>query len=266
MMRRVTERTWVTFTAYLASGLRMSRTYLADCLVGLLTYPFELALTYLMWRLFLTDGVGPLTQKEALAYYAVALLTGRVGPSRFVSFRLEQEITTGGLGIYLTRPTVPWAAIAGREMAPALVNLVALTPVAVAVTATTMGRAPDVGAFLALMSIAVVVQTLIRLIVGTSAFWAIHILGIVHSADFVMRFASGGVLPLEVFPGWLARALAATPFPLLVYGPVRAMTGQLGPGEAAGYAAGGVFWIAVLAAIFLTLWRRGVRQYVGFGV
>ena len=88
----VARRAWITFAAYMAAGLRSSRTYLMDCFVGLLTYPLEVGITYLMWRIFLTDGVGPMTQRQALVYYAIALLVARVGPSRFVSFRLEQEI------------------------------------------------------------------------------------------------------------------------------------------------------------------------------
>ncbi|MBI2945811.1 MAG: ABC-2 family transporter protein [Candidatus Wallbacteria bacterium] len=264
-MRGAVLRTLTSFTAYLQVGLRASRAYLFDCVIGLATYPIEVAITYLMWRLFLTEGAGAMTHREALAYYALALLVARVGPSRFVSFRLESEIASGGLALYLVRPAVPWAAIAGRELAPAVVNLVVLTPVAFLVTTVALGRLPGVGGFAFLMVLAVGVQTLLRLIVGTAAFWMLQIMGLVHAVDLVVRLASGGVLPLTVFSAGVADALAWTPFPLLVWVPIQAMMGRLEPPGVAWHGAIGLFWLVALLAVFLALWRKGVRGYVGYG-
>lgn len=255
-----------SFRAYFRAGLRTAAVYALDCAVGLLTYPVELALAVLMWSLFLSAGPGAMALRDVAAYYALTLLVGRIGPSRFVSLRLEAETLSGNLAIYLVRPTVPWAAVAGRELAPTAVNLSVLTPLAVAVVGLVTGRLPALGAFLAWMAVAIVVQTLIRLLVGATAFWLIRIVGLVHSVEFVTRLASGGVLPLDFFPAWVQQALDLTPFPLLLYVPVQAMLGRLDPAHATRAAVAALVWVPVLATAFLLLWRRGLRRFVGWGV
>ncbi len=255
-----------SFRAHLRAGLRTSRVYLADCAVGLLTYPLELAITFLMWDLFLGSGSGGMAARDVLAYYAVMLLVGRATPSRFVSLRLEQLVLGGGLAVQLARPSVPWAAIAGRELAPTLLNLLVLTPLAAVVTGCVLGRMPGLASFCLWMSVAVAMQALVRLIVGTAAFWMLRIVGLVHAVEFLMRLASGGVLPLGFFPAWVEGALGWTPFPLLLYVPAQAMLGKLDGAAATGHAVTAACWLPLLAGAFVALWGRGVRRFTGHGV
>lgn len=255
-----------SFRAHLRAGLRTSSVYLADCAVGLLTYPVELAITFLMWNLFLGAGDGGMAARDVLAYYAVMLLVNRAAPSRFISLRLEQQILGGGLAVQLARPSVPWAAIAGREMAPTLLNLAVLTPLAALVSGCLLGRMPGLAGFALWMSVAVLLQSLVRLIVGTAAFWMLRIVGLVHTVEFLMRLASGGVLPLGFFPVRVEQALGLTPFPLLLYVPVQAMLGKLDSATAAGQLVTAACWFPLLLGAFLALWGRGVRRFSGHGV
>ncbi len=68
----------------------------------------------------------------------------------------------------------------------------------------------------------------------------------------------GLMLPLELYPAWLQRIAAWTPFAPLLNGPGRMAFG-LAPERAAQTAAALVIW-GVLAALLLTLlYRRGLR-------
>ena len=82
--------------------------------------------------------------------------------------------------------------------------------------------------------------------------------------NITTTFLSGAVIPLDLFPEALRAVLAYSPFPYMVYYPVKVAMGQLSLEPQ-------VFliltaWTLVFAALNVLVWRRGLRLYTGAGM
>ena len=80
----------------------------------------------------------------------------------------------------------------------------------------------------------------------------------------ITTFLSGAVIPLDLFPKTLSAILAYSPFPYMVYYPVKVAMG-LAPLDLH------VFviltaWALVFAGLNVLVWRRGLRLYTGAGM
>ena len=105
-----------------------------------------------------------------------------------------------------------------------------------------------------------VTQTL----VGLLAFWLEETWSLNICIRFIAAFLSGSLLPLDLYPPVLTKVLLWTPFPYLIYFPVKLLMGEsLNFGFIFLILAG---WIAVLALLMRWLWQKGLRLYTGSGI
>jgi ABC-2 type transport system permease protein len=102
-------------------------------------------------------------------------------------------------------------------------------------------------------------------LLSSSAFWLEESWVLRVIFVIVARFLSGAVIPLDLFPVALQRALEFTPFPYLTYVPVRVLAGTYS-GSIPLAAAITLFWTLVVIAFALSVWRKGVRLYSAAGI
>jgi ABC-2 type transport system permease protein len=76
---------------------------------------------------------------------------------------------------------------------------------------------------------------------------------------------SGYLVPLELFPGWVATLARALPFRYMLAFPVEMLTGMQSRARALGDL--GIQWlfVCVLAGCALGAWRLGLRRFAAFG-
>jgi ABC-2 type transport system permease protein len=76
---------------------------------------------------------------------------------------------------------------------------------------------------------------------------------------------SGYLLPLALFPAWLRRVAAATPFPYLQALPVELLLGRHPVGEAMRQIALQLVWVLGSWTVLLLFWRKAQRRFAAYG-
>lgn len=210
------------------------------------------------------------TRPEMLTYVlAINVLRALVFTGR--GWQLVGEISNGKISSYLVRPISYHAYSLSLDLAQKSVHA-ASAFFEVALLAAFIHGGIFLPAHLTtwlLFACSSVLASLIfffmEFIVSSLAFWTSESGGPLFCFELFLQFAAGAFFPLDVLPAALQRALAATPFPYLVFFPARILLEKVTLAESARVLATEAAWLAVFLAAALTVWRAGVRSYAAEG-
>jgi len=118
----------------------------------------------------------------------------------------------------------------------------------------------DLAAFIASVTLAVVVSLGFRFLYNSSAFWLLDIRGVMTVAITVNLFLSGMVMPISFFPDWLRTVAHALPFAAILQTPVDVWLGKHDGWGLAGVLALQVFWAFLLIGLGRLTLRAGTRR------
>lgn len=208
-----------------------------------------------------STGLCGLTPRALLWY--LALTEWIVIGLPLVHLTIEAELRSGDLAALLPRP-VPWLAVKVAEGLGALVVRLLALGVAAGVSAYVLaGGLPEDprGLWFAppLVLLAGVLGTLLHALVGLSAFWLVDASPAAWVVQKVGWVLGGMILPLSLYPGWLATLARFTPFPALLSGPGRTALGW-DPAGALVTALEALVWIGLLALTLRLVWARARRR------
>jgi ABC-2 type transport system permease protein len=227
-------------------------------------------LVYLfVWSTVAEGGtVGGLTRGQFVAYYLVLILVNQLTFSQ-TNWTVGDVIRYGGMNALLLRPLSPVFDALSTEVAGKVVYMTFVVPV-VAVLALVLR--PELGlslrdglAFVPALAMAWALRFLWGYWLALLAFWATRADALLALQDALIFLLAGQVAPTRLLPGLLRGASTVLPFRYMLGFPVEVLTGQLdGTALWTGFAlqAG---WLAVAAALFVALWRSGVRRYSAVG-
>ena len=236
--------------------------YRARYYVGVLTYIFNVAVYYFIWRAVFRDAttVAGLSLPEMITYVAVGW-TIRSFYFNEIDRDLAAQVQEGRLAMNLIRPvdfqTVMIADAAGQSaFRAALFTL----PIALVVGLLFPVRPPvslTAGVLFLLSAVlSFFLAAAINFLVGLIAIRTKSIEGILRAKYMVLELLSGLLIPTTLFPGPLRRVLFATPFPHINFTPAALYLGKTVGWEAAellGIQAG---WALLLLAAGRALWER----------
>lgn len=192
----------------------------------------------------------------------VALSTSRV------FLEISEAVKSGDIAYTLTRPTsYPFfqAAQSLGNSAPRFVlNLATASAVVALGVGLEAGSLPGLLAFLGMAGLALVLDALIAVLIGLTAFWLEEVLPVFWIYQKLLFTVGGLFLPLELFPAWLRRVALWLPFRYVTNAPARAFV-AFEPGEVARTAAGQVIYIGVLTLVVIGVWRIAQRRIVVHG-
>lgn len=258
---------------YLAAfRLALSRefVYRTNFLVGrlraLLVY---IAIIYLY--LAIPEGVGSYSQDELLTYIVLGTVFAAVIFYDSME-RIAYEIVEGDLANFLLRPISYFGYWFARNSAVRLVLIVSgFLEAGLMLTLfpkTAFFVQQDIVHVLqaiVLLAGAVIAVQLINFLGGMTAFWAHRSFGPRWLILTMTRFASGAIIPIDVFPAWITAAAFATPFPFLIFVPMQAYFGLLSPEMFVQALLMQWAWIGALGVLLTVLWRFGVKHYAAAG-
>ncbi|WP_404442293.1 ABC-2 family transporter protein [Sutcliffiella horikoshii] len=120
--------------------------------------------------------------------------------------------------------------------------------------------------FLASMLVGILIGTQIDLIIGVLAFWTVNVWGVRVLREAIVKFFSGALIPLTLFPGWFQEVSSYLPFQSMIFVPVAIYTGQIKMGPDAFMAFfTQLFWLAILFVIVRVVWNQAVKRVTVFG-
>ncbi len=232
-------------------------------LVGILSYLIYVSVYYSIYHAMYGSGeaIGGLRLPEALTYVAVVWLL-RSLYSNTLDHDLTEEVRQGDIALSLLRPVdfalSKLAGVAGEVGFRA----VFFTLPAAAVIVLVYPVLPPAGllsglAFLlsALLAFAVYVQ--VNLLVGLSAVFTEHTVGIQRAKNAMFDLFGGVLLPLSFYPEWAQAVLACLPFQTVAYAPVSVYLGTLNPLTVISVQ---VLWALGLYLFSRWLWRGALNR------
>lgn len=262
-------RTLRAIPTLLRVGLAEAVAYRAEFLVWLLSTNMPLVMLAL-WTAVARDApVGRFGQRDFVAYFLAALVV-RLMTGAWVIWELNFEIRQGTLAFRLLRPLHPLIAYACENVAAMPLRLALSLPVAVLLLFTVGGaRVTRDPVLLALFPVTVLGAWLITFlamaVVGALAFYVESAGSIFEIWLGLFGVLSGYLVPLELFPPWVAALARALPFRYMLAFPVEMVIGMQSRGRA--LAELGIQWlfVAVLGAAALGTWRLGLRRFAAYG-
>ncbi len=177
-------------------------------------------------------------------------------------------INSGMLTIPLMRPLNMFAFLLSRDAADKLFNLsfmfmeiplillVFKPPVFLQTDAYTL--------MLAVVSIifAILIYFFINVIFGSLGFWTRDVWAPRFLLMVILEFATGAMFPLDMLSNLWQNVLLWTPFPYLLFIPLRI---YLGSSETIMYLLGQAIWVVLLYLLSRYVWKRGLLRYEAEG-
>jgi len=101
-------------------------------------------------------------------------------------------------------------------------------------------------------------------IIGLISFWIEETWSLNICIRFITAFLSGAFIPLELYPESLKQILMWTPFPYLIYFPVKILMGT--PVNFLFCMLVLSVWLAIVIVTTRWMWNRGLKLYTGAGM
>lgn len=122
---------------------------------------------------------------------------------------------------------------------------------------------PTILLFIFYLAIAILIYFFINILFGSIAFWSRDIWGPRFMLMVVMEFASGAMFPLDMLPGIWQKIIYFTPFPYLLFVPLKIYLGT--DSSYLLHFVIGLLWTFILGYLSITLWKKGIKSYEAEG-
>ena len=203
------------------------------------------------------------------SYFLAAWITQQMLVSWAV-WELDRLIRMGELSPKLLRPLDPmWEQLAAHVAEKAVrVPLILIIAVAGMLLVPGARVTPDIAhvlVYILSVVLAFAIRFLIAYSLGLLAFWISQATALDELYYVVFTFAGGGFAPLTLYPAVAQAIVAWTPFPYLVYYPVRVLTGASDSAEVLHVLLVQCLWLAAAWGLRSVLWRTGLRRYGAVG-
>ncbi|HEU5087489.1 MAG TPA: ABC-2 family transporter protein, partial [Roseiflexaceae bacterium] len=207
-----------------------------------------------VWLTVSEQGVAlPYSRDQFVTYYVmlafVVMLTGN-----WAAPYVADTIRTGSMSPWLLRPAPVALDYVANNLgekvikAPLLLPLVGLVALLFREDLSLPADPARWGLFALSLPLAAVLAFLLDFVIGILAFWIENVTGLARVKSVAGAFLEGQLVPLALFPAWLAPFLAAQPFRFVVSFPLEILTGRLnGPAIGWGFAAQAGYCIALFA-------------------
>ena len=248
----------------------------------------EYRLNFLLWRVrsflfFITliffwqaiygsaNSFAGYTKEQMLTYViASAFLRALIFGTRTGS--IATEIRDGSLTRLITKPLNVFSYWSARDIADKFLNtifaIVEITLVLILFKITIFIPQDPISIVLSLLMVilATILYFLISLLLSFSAFWTDDIWAVRFLFGYIfLDFFSGSIFPLDVLPSWLTQILYFTPFPYMLYFPIKVYLEQINFAQSLQALVVTMVWIALTFFVVHIIWKRGTRNYGAYG-
>jgi ABC-2 type transport system permease protein len=250
------------FASLLARDLSVTLTYrgwLALLQISNLIVP---VVSLLAWQGALALGATvPVSTQYLVTYFVMVSVVSMLTSSWTTSY-LSESIRLGHLSAWLVRPCSTHLSSLANNVGEKLVKLLLLVPMV-----GQLGLPTDPRRWLGFVAgivMAAGITFSLDIIIASLAFWIQDVTGIDRFRGLLARVFSGAIVPLALFPSWLAGPLSVQPFRFMLSFPLEVLLGAAGGSAAAGFA-WQLGWLVLFAGAAGLVWRRGLRGYQGAG-
>lgn len=180
-----------------------------------------------------------------------------------VNLDIDREVRSGDIAYRLNKPVSYLLYYYAEFLGRGAVRLAVILVTGGALVWWLVGPPPLIAAALPAVLLAVLISHTISFCinagVGLLAFWTEDSSGPWLLIDRLRMILGGLLMPIEVFPDFIAQVARWLPFQYLIYGPAR-LSLIYSPAAALSLYGHQALWLAVFGTVLALLYRRGVRE------
>lgn len=245
-------------------------TYRLNMVMWRIRQIFVFLIPFFIWKSVLGQG------GEIYGYSFAGIMTYLFGTTVLRSLVMGSRtidlgwmINSGNLTIPLMRPMNIFSFFFTRDMADKLFNLSFIfieIPIILLVFRPPVFLQTNLIILLMAtlgMILAVLIYFFINIIFGSIAFWSRDIWAPRFLLMVIMEFAAGAMFPLDMLPMLWQKIIYYTPFPYLLYVPLKIYLGSDSMTNI--HLAFALAWVIVLGTLASIIWKKGIRSYEAEG-
>jgi len=258
------------FSGVARASIKLAIAYRFEMFITVIIAPISLIIFYFLWKsIYGNTGlvIGGFTFQQLLGYYVLTWVVG-ILVYTYVDDWIRYQIRSGTIIKEFVKPISYlrfwyYKTLADRafstiiEVMPIL--LIGFIFFSVKITAF-------FPLFLVSLFFALTLNYLLSFLVGLSAFWIVHNVGLIRLKDLLMNLISGFVLPLSFFPVWFQKASYFMPFQYVTYIPISIWLGKFTVQETIILLIFQLIWIAILYVAIQLVWKKAMHQLTAVGV
>ena len=254
------------FVGLFRVGFRRVHAFQMWSYLGVILALFQLIMIQALWRGVYADSNQNLSVPvgTTMAYLSVIAITNFIVRTT-IADDLHRRIDEGSVAIDVVRPvTLPnqLSLIALGDTVGRWVLLVLVVPAVWVVGTLPVPSFSQTLVFIASLALAYVINLLIWMMVGISAFYTIGGAGIRSVIGILSGLLSGAMIPLWFMPDWLRGFTNLLPFRAVGHLPASIVVGEIQGAEVVDALAIQVVWAVVLLLLCRQLWRFVQRRIV----
>lgn len=119
--------------------------------------------------------------------------------------------------------------------------------------------------FAASVLIAMLIYFFIAVFIATTGFWTNQVWGLQFLTVLLLDFSAGAYFPLDVLPPQFQTIIRFTPFPYLLYFPLKIFLQKVTIQEAITSVLISTIWLFLIFVILQVFWRKGLKVYEAWG-
>jgi ABC-2 type transport system permease protein len=235
----------------------------------------RLLITFFLWSAIFShvssgEQLFGYTQAQMLTYVLAGyLINNFVFATR--TLEIGADINEGRLTTILIRPLNYFSYLISRDIGDKLLNVSftlfeVVAFILIIKPPVLLGGSP----LLLLLTLVAFIGSILlyfyfSCLLGLIGFWTTEVWALRFVFFILVDFLAGNFMPIDVFPALIARVLLLTPFPYMVYFPVKIYLGQLQFGQIAQGLAVMSLWLLVFRVGVSWVWKKGLRIYSAEG-
>jgi ABC-2 type transport system permease protein len=210
------------------------------------------------------------TREEIITYILLAkLLQQALIPS--FHWTMIEEIQNGDMARYIVRPLSHLHYCFSKELATILVKFwivfFSLIPIYIIFFDHLIVPTPSSSLMFLISSIfALILYFLIYYLISLLSFWVIEVYAFVFTADILIEFLSGVLIPLNLFPGFVKSILEWLPFHYMIYLPINTFIGKVNVFEFTQGISIQIIWCISIYIAIRFIWNKAIVKYDGAGL
>jgi ABC-2 type transport system permease protein len=260
--------TWRKYAAFVRVGAARAVAERGEIYGRVLFLPVILGVFSAMWRAVDEGGARTTSAPNALVWY-LAVTEWIVLSPPLIYVEIQDEVLRGDIATHLPRPVSYLASVFCQGVGMLCVRALVLGGFALLFASLWTGELPDLQLLASAIPLGFAAALLIVAMyvgLGITAFWFVEVTPLYWVWQKSLFILGGLMLPLELYPAWVQRLGALTPFPALLSGPAGILLHPTGPGYVTGVAARLALWFVLVALATHWLFERALlRLHVNGG-
>lgn len=267
------------YKPFIKAGAMSMFSYRFRLITWIIVSFFQIACIVFMWVAIYKNSpngvdsvINGFTFKEMIVYNVFVSIFGFVSLVGDTLWEINEDIKRGTIDLQFTKPLsyrlkfifettgclFAINALFGLPMF--IIAYVIFVSIGYITIPSVLGFLGAIALFLCAQLIACLLNDTINYICGVLCFYTSSGWGINQAKDVIVRFLSGGLLPLSFFPGWFGTVIHFLPFAGIAYYPVLILIGKTDVLMSVHYVGFSLCWLLLLNGMAKLLFNHASKK------